>query len=278
MSRLLVFGMGYTAGLLADRLTGEGWRVIGTTRDGRGQTLRFDDDEAVRAEIAAATHILSSVPPADDVDPVLTRYGRDLARARGWIGYLSSTGVYGDAGGAWVDETAAIGGRRPARNRADADWLGIGARVFRLPGIYGPSRSALDRIREGKAHRVDLPDQVFSRIHADDIVSGVIAGFDGPAGAYNLADDRPCGQNQVMDYAASLLGLPPPPFVALDTLSPMARGFYAENRRVANGKAKRLLGWTPRYPDYRLGLRALSATTSPAAVSAAPPAANADQR
>ncbi len=279
MSRLLVFGLGYTAGLLADRLAGDGWHVTGTTRDGRNGTLRFDDGEAVRAEIAAATHILSSVPPDGDHDPVLVRHGRDLVRGRGWIGYLSSTGVYGDAGGAWVDETAPIGGgRRPARTRADADWLAIGAHVFRLPGIYGPGRSALDRVREGKAHRVDLPGQVFSRIHVDDIVAGVIAGFDAPAGAYNLADDRPCGQNDVMAYAASLLGLPPPPFVALDTLSPMARGFYAENRRVANGKAKRLLGWVPRFPDYRLGLRALSATTSPAAVSAAPPAASVDQR
>ena len=278
MSRLLVFGMGYTASLLATRLEADGWRVIGTTRDGRGGSLRFDDADAVVAEIAAATHILSSVPPADGGDPVLVRYGRDLVRGGRWLGYLSSTGVYGDAGGAWVDEDAPTGGRRPPRTQADADWLAIGARVFRLPGIYGPGRSALDRVREGKAHRVDLPDQVFSRVHANDIVAGVIAGFDGLAGAYNLADDHPCGQNAVMDYAASLLGLPPPPFVALDTLSPMARGFYAENRRVANGKAKRLLGWAPRYPDYRLGLRALSATTSPAAVSTAPPAASADQR
>jgi nucleoside-diphosphate-sugar epimerase len=278
MSRMFVFGMGYTAGRLADRLTADGWYVTGTTRDGRGNSLRFDDGDAVAAEIAAATHILCSVPPVDEGDPVLARYGHALVRARGWLGYLSSTGVYGDAGGAWVDESASIGGRRPARNRADADWLAVGARVFRLPGIYGPGRSALDRVREGKAHRVDLPGQVFSRIHVDDIVAGVIAGFDGPAGAYNLADDHPCGQNDVMEYAASLLGLPPPPFAPLDTLSPMARGFYAENRRVANGKAKRLLGWRPRYPDYRLGLRALNATTSPAAVSAAPPAASADQR
>jgi nucleoside-diphosphate-sugar epimerase len=278
MSRLFVFGMGYTAGLLADRLTADGWHVTGTTRDGRGRSLRFDDGDAVTAEIAAATHILSSVPPDGDIDAVLARYGRDLVRKGSWLGYLSSTGVYGNADGAWVDETASIGGRRPGRNRADADWLAIGARVFRLPGIYGPGRSALDRVREGKAHRVDLPEQVFSRIHVDDIVAGVVAGFDGPAGAYNLADDHPCGQNDVMDYAASLLGLPPPPFVALDMLSPMARGFYAENRRVANGKAKRLLGWAPRFADYRLGLRALSATTSPAAVSAAPPAASVDQR
>ena len=279
MSRLLVFGLGYTASRIARRLAGDGWHVVGTSRDGRGDTIRFDDAAAVMTEIAAATHILSSVPPEHDADPVLARYGSALLRTRAWLGYLSSTGVYGDAGGAWVDETAPTGtGRRPARTHADADWLAIGARVFRLPGIYGPGRSALDRVREGKAHRVDMAGQIFSRIHVDDIVSGVIAGFDGPAGAYNLADDHPCGQNAVMEYAASLLGLPAPPFAPLDTLSPMARGFYAENRRVAGGKAKRLLGWAPLYPDYRLGLRALSATTSPAAVSAAPPAASVDQR
>ena len=279
MSRLLVFGLGYTAGRLADRLTAQGWYVVGTTRDGRGDSLRFDDGDAVAAEIAAATHILSSVPPADDIDPVLARYGRDLVRKGSWLGYLSSTGVYGDAGGAWVDETAPTGtGRRPARTRADADWLAIGARVFRLPGIYGPGRSPLDRVAAGKAHRIGLPDQVFSRVHVDDIVSGVLAARDAPAGAYNLADDRPCSQDEVVAFAAHLLGLPPPPVVALETLSPMARGFYAENRRVANGKAKRLLGWQPAYRDYRFGLRALNAMTSPIPVSTAPAAASGDQR
>ncbi len=278
MSRLLIFGLGYTAGVLAARLRGEGWQVTGTTRDGREGTLRFDDAEAVRAEIAAATHILSSVPPAQDVDPVLVAYGSAVARSQAWIGYLSSTGVYGDAGGAWVDETAPVTGRRPARNAADADWLAIGARVFRLPGIYGPGRSPLDRALDGRAHRVDLPGQVFSRAHVDDIAAGVIAGFDGPAGAYNLADDCPCSQNLVAEHAAMLLGIAPPPFVALDDLSPMGRGFYAENRRVANGKAKRVLGWAPRYPDYRAGLRALSAMTSPTPVSAAPTPASNDQR
>jgi nucleoside-diphosphate-sugar epimerase len=278
MARLLVFGLGYTASHLGARLTGEGWHVVGTSRDGRAGTLRFDDRDAVAAEIAAATHILSSVPPVDGVDPVLVGYGAAIARSTRWIGYLSSTGVYGDAAGGWVDETAPIAGRRPARNAADRDWLAIGARVFRLPGIYGPARSALDRVRERQAHRVDLPAQVFSRVHVDDIASGVIAGFDGPAGAYNLADDHPCSQNRVIEFAAHLLGLPPPSFVAIDTLSPMARGFYAENRRVATGKAKRVLGWAPRYPDYRAGLRALSATTSPMPVSTAPPAASGDQR
>ena len=276
MSRLLVFGLGYTAGRLAQRLEGEGWRVVGTTRDGRGGTLRFDDADAVRAEVAAATHVLSSVPPDGEDDPVLAAYGDALGR--GWLGYLSSTGVYGDAGGAWVDETAPTGtGRRSARSKADAEWLRLGARVFRLPGIYGPGRSPLERVRDGRATRVDAPN-VFSRVHVDDIAAGVVAALDAPAGAYNLADDRPCPQNEVTEFAARLLGVEPPPVAAVESLSAMARGFYAESRRVANGKAKRVLGWTPAYPDYRLGLRALSATTSPAPASSAPPMASGDQR
>jgi nucleoside-diphosphate-sugar epimerase len=275
---LLIFGLGYTASSLAARLRGEGWHVVGTTRDGRDGTLRFDDAAAVEPEIAAATHVLSSVPP-DGGDPVLVRYGDALGPSGAWLGYLSSTGVYGDAGGAWVDETAAIGGgRRKERAAADGAWLGIGAGVFRLPGIYGPGRSPIERVREGKAHRTGIAGQVFSRVHVDDIVSGVIAGFDGPAGAYNLADERPCAQDEVIEYAAALIGLPSPPIVPLESLSPMARGFYAENRRVSAEKARRVLGWRPRYPDYRAGLRAVSATTSPTPASAAPPADSVDQR
>jgi hypothetical protein len=300
--RLLIFGFGYTAQAIAARLPG--WRVVGTTRDGREGTLAFDDP-AVERELATATHVLSSVPPDSEGDPVLARFGPLLGHPgegrdpclsdvphrpdmdpslrwgdgkRLWLGYLSSTGVYGDAGGAWVDETVSIRGRREGRNAADAAWLELGARVFRLPGIYGPGRSPLDRAAAGHAHRVDVPGQVFSRVHVDDIASGVIAGFDAPAGAYNLADDAPCGQNEVAAFAASLLGLEPPPFVPLEILSPIARAFYAENRRVANGKAKRVLGWSPAYPDYRLGLRALSAITRPMPVSTAPPIASGDQR
>jgi hypothetical protein len=269
--RLLIFGLGYTASRVAAR--------VGEVRaTGRAGDLRFEDEAGVLEAVRWATHILSSVPPEGDADPVLARYGGAVARSGAWLGYLSSTGVYGDTGGAWVDETAPVGGRRPARVRADADWLALGARVFRLPGIYGPGRSALERVREGKAHRVGLATQVFSRCHVDDIADGVLLGFDAPAGAYNLADDLPCPQDDVVSFAAGLLGLAEPPIVPLDSLSPMARGFYAENRRVATGKARRVLGWRPRYTDYRAGLRAVSATTSPAAVSAAPPAASGDQR
>ena len=275
MPHILIFGLGYTATRIAAALAARGWDIVSTGSTG---TIGFDDAASVRIALAQATHILSSVPPVADGDPVLNAYG-DLIRQSPatWIGYLSSTGVYGDAGGAWVDESAPLRGRRGNRTQADLDWLALGARVFRLPGIYGPGRSALDRVVEGKAHRIDLPDQVFSRIHLDDIVSGVIAGFGGPAGAYNLADDYPCSQNRVIEAASDLAGAPWPLLQSLEAanLSPMALAFYAENRQVANGKAKRLLGWMPSYPTYVEGLRAVSAMTRPAIVSAPPaPASN----
>jgi nucleoside-diphosphate-sugar epimerase len=195
-------------------------------------------------------------------------YGDALVASKvAWMGYLSSTGVYGDARGAWVDESAPVGeGRRTARAEADLAWqeLSNDVRVFRLPGIYGPGRSALDRVRDGKAHRIDLPDQVFSRIHVDDIVSAVIASFAGPAGVYNIADDEPTSQNAVIEHACDLLGLDWPSLQSIDEagLSPMARGFYAENRRISNRKAKRLLGWEPTYSNYKQGLAAISVTES----------------
>jgi nucleoside-diphosphate-sugar epimerase len=259
--RLLIFGMGYTASRLAAHLRDEGWGVIGTRREASDETIAFDDNAAVKAAIASATHILSSVPPLSaGGDPVLDQYGAAIAASSAqWIGYLSSTGVYGDTSGAWVDESAPIGtGRRTARAEADLAWQGLRSDVciFRLPGIYGPERSVLERVRDGKAHRIDLPDQIFSRVHADDIVSGVIASFKGPSGVYNLADDFPCSQNLVVEHACALLGVQPPPLQSLEeaALSPMARAFYAENRRVSNGKAKRLLNWSPQYPDYKQGL------------------------
>ncbi|SCW73285.1 Nucleoside-diphosphate-sugar epimerase [Sphingobium faniae] len=259
---MLILGLGYAASRLAMRLRAQGWQVTGVRRAAGPETLAFDDEAAVHAAIAAATHILSSVPPVGDGDPVLIRYGAPIAAAPArWTGYLSSTGVYGDAAGAWVDEASPVGrGRRTARAEADLAWGALRAdmRRFRLPGIYGPGRSALDRAREGKAHRIDLPGQVFSRVHVDDIAAGVIASFDGPPGVYNLADDLPAPQNAVTEAACDLLGLPRPPLLTLEEadLSPAARAFYAENRRVANGRAKRLLGWRPRYPTYREGLAA----------------------
>ena len=262
---MFIFGLGYTAKRIKARVEALGWEVIATGSDG---DLDFEEDfERIRNALDYCTHILSSVPPENLTgdDGVLMDYGATLeavAKRGTWLGYLSSTGVYGDAHGAWVDEGSPTGGgRRSARAEADARWLAIGARVFRLPGIYGPGRSALDRVREGKAHRIDLPGQVFSRVHVDDIASGVVAALtgDAPPGAYNLGDDLPASHNAVTEEACRLLGVEPPPLQTMDEagLSEMARGFYAENRRVANGKAKRMLGWEPRYPTYRQGLAAL---------------------
>jgi len=259
MATLFIFGLGYTAARLAKRLRAEGWEIVAT---GSAGALAFDDREAVEAELRRATHILSSVPPGETEDPVLATYADAIRAAPArWVGYLSATGVYGDTGGAWVDESAPIGhGRRSARAAADLAWQDLGrpVHIFRLPGIYGPGRSALDRIRDGRARRIDLPDQVFSRVHVDDIAGGVIASFDKPAGLYNLADDRPCPQNRVIEAAAALLGVEPPPLQSLEqaALSPAALAFYSENRRIANGRAKRLLGWAPLYPDFRTGLSA----------------------
>jgi nucleoside-diphosphate-sugar epimerase len=268
-NHMLIFGTGYTASRLADALRGQGWQVTGTKRMSGGDAIAFDDRHAVLSALDGATHILSSVPPlAEGGDPVLIRYGEAIRdSAAGWTGYLSSTGVYGDARGAWVDESAPVGeGRRTARADADLDWQNLRSdmRVFRLPGIYGPGRSALDRVREGKAHRIDLPGQIFSRIHVDDIVSAVIASFSGPSGTYNIADDEPTSQNAVIEHACDLLGLGWPTLQSLDDagLSPMARGFYAENRRVSNRKAKRLLKWTPSYSTYKQGLAAISVAES----------------
>ena len=264
-NHMLIFGMGYTASRLAGSLTADGWQVTGIRRAAGDGILAFGDAAAIHDALVGATHILSSIPP-DPIngDSTLIRYGDVLARApASWVGYLSSTGVYGDTQGAWVDEGTPVGsGRRSARTDADLAWQNLrdDIRVFRLPGIYGPGRSALDRVREGKAHRIDLPTQVFSRIHVDDIVSAVRASFAGPTGVFNIADDLPCSQNTVIEHACDLLGYEWPPLQSIEQagLSPMARGFYAENRRVSNQKAKRSLDWEPTYCDYKQGLAAIS--------------------
>lgn len=252
MARFVLFGPGFAGSRIIHALQREGWQVDAITR--------ATPDETVRAAVAEASHVLSTVPPTrEGEDPILAAHGEAIGGVP-WIGYLSSTGVYGDTGGAWVDESAALAGRRGGRIAADLAWQAIGARVFRLPGIYGPGRSIFERLRGGQAHRVDLPDQVFSRIHVDDIARGVLAAMGrGPAGVYNLSDDLPAPQNAVVEYGCELLRLRVPPLRTLDELdlSPPARAFYGENRRVANGKAKRLLGWQPLHPTYREGLRAV---------------------
>lgn len=253
MARLVLFGPGYTGTRIAIALQRDGWHVDAISR--------ITSLEEARAALVQATHVVSTVPPGDDGDPVLAAHGDAIGRIS-WIGYLSSTGVYGDTKGAWADESAPLAGRRDGRIAADLAWQALGARVFRLPGIYGPERAMFDRLRSGQAHRIDAPGQVFCRVHVHDIVTGVLAAMrQGPAGVYNLADDLPAPQNRVVEYACDLLGLPLPAFRTLDELSPQARAFYGENRRVANGKAKRLLGWRPLYPTYREGLAAVLAKT-----------------
>jgi nucleoside-diphosphate-sugar epimerase len=260
--QLLVLGLGYTASHIAAAVRARGGTVT-AVRSRPGPGVLTLDDPALPAAIAAATHILSSVPPAaDGSDPVLVSHGAALAAAPAtWVGYLSSTGVYGDAGGAWVDEAAPLNGRRSGRIAADLAWgaLHPRARVFRLPGIYGPGRSALDRLKLGPVARIDLPGHVFSRVHVDDITGAVLASFEhGAPGVYNLADDEPAPGEAVTAHAARLLGLPVPPLQGLAeaNLSPMGRAFYAECRRVANGKMTRDLRYQLRYPDYRRGLAA----------------------
>ncbi|MGB5076747.1 MAG: SDR family oxidoreductase [Sphingorhabdus sp.] len=260
-NHMLIFGMGYTASRLGASLVNAGWQVTGIRRSGGHGVLAFDDHAGICNALSSATHVLSSVPPAQEGhDPVLKNYGEAIAAcAANWLGYLSSTGVYGDTGGAWVDESAAIGrGRRTARAEADLAWQALrpDMNIFRLPGIYGPARSALDRVRAGRANRIDVPGQIFSRIHVDDIVSAVRASFAAFPGVYNISDDRPATSNEVIEFACNLAGLPWPGLQSLEeaTISPMARGFYSENRRVSNLKAKRLLAWNPTYSDYKQGL------------------------
>jgi len=274
---LLSFGHGYAAAALAASLP-PGWRVIGTTRDpARVPALRatgvepvlWDDAAAIDAAIAAASHVLVSVPPGGPEDPVLARHGPALAaRAPEWIGYLSTTGVYGDRQGGWVDEDSPLdpaGPRGRWRVAAETAWRALSPRteVFRLAGIYGPGRSALDRVRAGTAQRIVKPGQVFSRIHVEDIARVLAAAIapPHPGAAWNLADDEPAPPQDVIAFAATLLGLPVPPDIPFETadLSPMARSFYAESKRVSNARIRERLGLRLIHPDYRAGLGAILA-------------------
>lgn len=282
--RLLVFGLGYSALHLVrahrDWFSG----VVGTVRSpDKARALSLEGiearvlgpegfDERILDDIAAADAALVSAPPGPEGDPVLASLGEALARAPrlAWIGYLSTVGVYGDHGGAWVDETTPTAPSSPrsrARVEAEAAWLGLGARsgravqVFRLSGIYGPGRNALRNLRDGTAKRLVKPGQVFNRIHADDIAGAVLASLDRPrAGAvYNVTDDEPAPPQDVVAYAAALMGVEPPPEVPFETaeLSPMARSFYGENKRVSNRLVREELGMRFRYPTYREGIRGL---------------------
>ncbi len=276
---ILIFGLGYTASRLATRLISDGWRVTATTRDGRNGTLKWGDPQIAQA-IATASHILSSVPPDGSgplFDPVLKAYYNDLRDWPGrWLGYLSTTGVYGDTKGAWVDETSPARSKSRQTNRTEADlrWRELGGisvapvHIFRLPGIYGPGgRSALDRVREGRANRIDLimsgiESHVFSRVHVDDIVEALARSLKSPARRgpeiFNVTDDEPASGNAVIEHACDLLGRPYPPLKLLSdpAVSSMSRSFYADCRRVKNDKIKRVLGVKLRYPTYREGLAA----------------------
>jgi len=274
---LLVFGLGYSAAAIARDARDSGWTVIGTQRrpgpaPSGVETVPFD---AAESAIARATHVLSSVPPGTD-DPVLSRYSAALRGAPGlvWIGYLSTTGVYGNRDGGWVDESTppAPGSERGRRRvAAEAAWSEFADRVqvdlFRLAGIYGPGRSVLDDVRAGTARAVVKPGQEFGRIHRDDIVRAVRAAMDQAKTAgrnprvLNLTDDMPAASAEVIAEAARLLGLPAPepiPFeTARATMSPMALSFWADNRRVAAAATQAALGLRWRYPTFRDGLRAI---------------------
>lgn len=284
MSRLFCFGLGYSAETLARRLAAKGWSIAGTARDlGNIDRLRGQGYEVCRfagepgnAEVAEAlagtTHLLLSIPPDTDGDPMLRHY-RDQVTSLStldWIGYLSTVGVYGNHAGAVVDETTMPrpnNERTKARVVAESGWLAFGeeigrpTQVFRLAGIYGPGRSALDKLRAGTARRIVKPGQVFNRAHVEDIASVLEASIARPrAGAiYNVADDEPAPPEEVIAYGAELLGMEPPPEVPFGgaELSPMARSFYGDSRRISNALIKSELGVRLAHPNYREGLKAL---------------------
>lgn len=276
MNTLLSIGHGYSARALGRHLLAQGWRVIGTTRSAaRAAELAAEGVEARiwtggPLPLDQATHLLSSVAPDAAGDPVLNDLGRAIAAAGHlrWVGYLSTVGVYGDHAGGWVDEETPCHpatARGQARVAAERDWLALPQRahVFRLAGIYGPGRGPFEKVRNGTARRIVKPGQVFSRIHVEDIARVLAASIErpDPGRIYNVCDDEPAPPEDVLSHAAALLGLPPPPEVPFDQaqMSPMARSFYAESKRVRNDRIKTDLGVTLAYPDYRAGLAAILA-------------------
>ncbi|MFZ2007504.1 MAG: SDR family oxidoreductase [Stellaceae bacterium] len=266
--RLLVFGLGYTAKAFVRRLE-PAWTVTGTSRIGDAGSFRFDREHRLpAAAFDGVTHLLVSVPPDEAGDPTLDAHGADIAALKGlqWLGYLSTTGVYGTRDGGWVDEGSELrptSARAERRAAAEQGWLKLGAHVFRLAGIYGPGRSVFDTLRAGGAKRTDAGGQVFSRIHVDDIATVLLASIarPRPGAIYNVCDGEPAAQEAVVAHAASLLSMAAPPLVPLAEaeLSPMARSFWADNKRVSNALIKRELGVVLAYPSYREGLAAVLA-------------------
>jgi nucleoside-diphosphate-sugar epimerase len=284
--RLFCFGLGFSAETLARRLRARGFAVAGTCRgEEKAARLRAEGFEVhlfakdrpladPETALRGTTHLLLSVPPGEAGDPVLRAHGGHIAGLTlDWLGYLSTTGVYGDRGGAWIDETAPLApttarGRRRLEAeegwRALADRAGLPLHVFRLAGIYGPGRNQLRSVLDGTAKRIVKEGQVFSRIHVEDIAAILEASIarPRPGAAYNVCDDEPAPPQEVVAFAAALLGRDPPPEIPFEKaeLSPMARSFYEDSKRVSNRLIKEELGVTLRYPTYREGLRALLGT------------------
>ena len=281
--KLLIFGYGYSARYLVTELAPAPGTVRITTRStdkaaqaaAEGLVPRIFPGTDMADDIAWASHILITAGPEDGQDPVLA-HARDAIAAHAkrldWVGYLSTTGVYGDHGGGWVDEATPLTPtteRGRARVAAETAWMdlfhehGLSLHIFRLAGIYGPGRGPFEKVRDGTARRIIKPGQVFSRIHVEDIAQVLIASMHrpSPGAIYNLCDDDPAPPQDVIAHAATLLGLPLPPEMPFDRakLSPMAASFYAESKRVDNRRIKAELGVRLRYPDYRAGLAALLA-------------------
>ena len=283
VGRLFCFGLGYCAQALGRQLLGDGWAVAGTcTSEARRRLLSDQGFEAFRFEkdhrlvnpsdtLAGTTHLISSIPPERAGDPALLAHAGDIAAVDSlkWIAYHSTTGVYGNHDGGWVDEDTPptpSTERSEWRLAAEKAWSTLEpapVQVFRLAGIYGPGRSQIDGVRAGSARRIDKPGQVFSRIHVADIVACLAASMARPrhGRVYNLCDDEPASAEAVVLYACELLGRDPPPLIpfASADLSPMARSFYRDNRRVRNDRIKDELGVSLRYPNYRRGLEAILA-------------------
>ena len=276
---LFTFGHGFSASALARLLVPLGWTLYGTTRSPanfgkiseQGVTPLLFPGSDLRDALAQTTHLLLSAAPGENGDPVLAEFGSNMAELMPdlqWAGYLSTTGVYGDHAGGWVDETTPL---TPASKRgqhrvmAETQWqsLGLPLHIFRLAGIYGPGRGPFAKVRRGTARRIIKPDQVFSRIHVDDIAQTVLASINrpNPGAIYNLCDDDPAPPQDVIGHAATLLGLPLPlaEDYATADMTPMAQSFYAENKRVRNDRIKSELGVSLLYPSYREGLSALLA-------------------
>ena len=274
---LFTFGHGYSASALARLLSPLGWQLFGTTRNAdklddiaaQGVTPILWPDSDPRPALAQATHLLHSAAPDESGDPVIAEFGSDMAQLAPnleWVGYLSTTGVYGDHQGGWVDENTPL---TPSTKRghhrvlAERQWqeTGLPLHIFRLAGIYGPGRGPFAKVRRGTARRIVKPGQVFSRIHVDDIAQTVLASINrpDPGAIYNVCDDDPAPPQDVLSHAAALLGvsLPPEEDYATAEMTPMARSFYAESKRVRNDRIKRELGVSLLYPSYRDGLPAL---------------------